>query len=150
MIRKCIATEERSSRFFHVIAGQVSEDPARQLLLEMASNSERHADLLRSVYHDQEGRRGLDSLSPNVINGLKEHIKLEEEVVKFYEKMSHDTSLKPDIRMTFIELNYDERKLHELMQLMITGTASQNMNLRRVIDIFGTIKNPITKVASQT
>ncbi len=130
MVRKCIAIEERSSRFFEVIASQLADEAARQLLLGMASTSRRHADLLRNLYHGEERFNTYHRFDENVINIIEEHIELQREAERFYERMSRDSGLTQDARIAFVELGYEEKKQHEIMALVMNLAASRKSNSR--------------------
>lgn len=150
MIRRCIAIEERASRFFEAISSQLSKEAVRQLLLEMASTSRKHADLLRSLYHGEERFNAYDLFDDNIIDIIEEVTKVQQEAERFYEKMLRDSSLTPDARIAFIELGYEEKKQREIIAMMVHLVACGKSNPRKILGLFGTSKDPSAILTSQT
>ncbi len=122
VLREFMSAEEGEADTFRKLATKAANPRLKSLLVGISTDAKRHADELRSIYHDEytgtfESLRPVD---PEIIKLVKEHIRKEEEAVAFYEKMAKDRYVPSPHRLIFAELAADERRHHSSMEILIS------------------------------
>ncbi len=134
--------EEIEADTFGKLATKAANPRLKSLLIGISIDAKRHAEMLRNIYHDEYVGtfESLSPVDPDIIEVLKEHIRKEEEVVAFYEKMAKDRYAPSPHRLIFAGLAADERRHHSSMEILISLAEKKGLREK--------VRKPITSIES--
>ena len=123
--------EEESINFFGRLADKVRNQRAKQLLREMAAESRRNFEVLEDVYHGETLKEEVQlSMDKAVGVALKHHIGNEKNIMKLYNTLMENSSLKYEMKLTFAKLVADKKRQIDVATIL----ASLAEEKRRVTE----------------
>jgi len=118
-IRRCIIKEEESQIIFDKIAARIADENLRMEFVKIAEDCRGHAEKLTQIYHGESDLGKLPSIESDLIHLLENHLRSEEDLESFYDKMAKNPRLDEKTKLAFLSISLDERSHHARIRSLI-------------------------------